>query len=558
MKSIFDLKTKNSDLSSANQGLTNYKYQEIQSIRSVTGANFGDSEIVYRWTYGSNKYWIPSKSYLKVRLQITRGNGNRLLVEDNLTFAMNVVPNMFQSATYKIADQTVCSVTQNLPQVDTLKNRMYHSGAWLNTMGSAMNNWDSSYHKRENAVLGSVDPVQMSWFDMFRNEANVLLDIGVTVGAGDSFTYTFNPASGYYDVHFEDNTNTAYNTHDGIPGLEVGDTITFVDGYTQFCGRIEEITATEWSVSSKIVWPDGTVDLDTASIELTLRRDNDHDHSGMAAETEFMWQPTLSIFDSVKHVIPCASTKHEFTVTPFPNETWQKNVIQSRGDNKDNGLGNDFIVTVQDLRFYILTCDSHRIDDNFEFMLDLNEIQCQRTPITARQQQQTVDVIPSTNGITLALQDGAAGLDTRYPLSRFTTSADYEYKLVRYYIRYEGQVPTPDFDGQWVRIGTANNALNQGRKDYLKDIYVRSKMYDGTMFLEHPESLAEFRSRGMYIYHPFPKTASSRNTRAYIQTNFSEDPPAQNPFLLVFSHYKKAVILTVQAGRIIEVRSFDA
>ena len=124
MKSIFDLKTKNTELSSANQGLANYRYQEVQALKSIAGDQFGNGEIVYRWTFGSNKYWIPNKSYFKVTCKLTDNAGNKIEVTDNLALSMNSVPQLFQSMQYKIADQMVSQITENLAQVDSIKNRM--------------------------------------------------------------------------------------------------------------------------------------------------------------------------------------------------------------------------------------------------------------------------------------------------------------------------------------------------------------------------------------------------------------------------------------------------
>ena len=147
MKSIFDLKTKNSDLVSANQGLTNYKYNEIQSLKSVSGSNFSQGQITYRWTYGNQKYWIPNKSYLRVSCKLTRpvdeNTGLQLPLNDenNIALAMNACPHLFQTAQFKIADMTVSAITQHLAQVDTLKQRQNQSRQWLETIGKATNNW---------------------------------------------------------------------------------------------------------------------------------------------------------------------------------------------------------------------------------------------------------------------------------------------------------------------------------------------------------------------------------------------------------------------------------
>jgi hypothetical protein len=147
-------------------------------------------------------------------------------------------------------------------------------------------------------------------------------------------------------------------------------------------------------------------------------------------------------------------------------------------------------------------------------------------------------------------------------MSKFLIRDEIQRNLERYYIRYEWQSPTPDFEGELVRLGDGNTSSDDlGKRDLLRDLYLRTKIYDGSYFMENPESLEKYRSRGMYIHHPFPKSASSKNTRCYVQVNFSslndKDGNAQEPFLLLFSHYKKVVVLNVQNGRIIGVNPID-
>lgn len=560
MKSIFDLKTKNSELSSANQGLTNYKFDEIQPLRNVTEDSFPDGEQIFRWTFGSNKYWVPSKSYVKMKIKLTDPSGNPLERSENIAWAMNTIPTLFQASSYKIADQTVCNITQNLAQVDTLLNRQTRSQSWLSGVGNDLNNWEHSFRKRQDNMysLGGLD---VSGLNQSYDWESIKTDCTIVVA--DSITIT-KLANGSYQLTFTDAAGADLDLLAANSQLRVGDLLVYElkqtdpDRTETSSGVITDIS----QLSITFVPNEGALTTGSPAATLlisdalfsmyTVRHDYyDEKATNRQLDAEFIWYPTLSVFRSVKHAIPCGSTKHEFTLTPYSDSTYQKNAIQSLISNKTNGT--DFLLTVTEMKLYILTCDSNKIEDNFEFMLDLDEIQCQSTPITSTQQQQTLDVIPSTHALALAFIDKDALNDTRYPLTRFTIRDDLELNLTRYYIRYEGQRPSPDAVTELdVTLG----------KDYLKDVYNRTKLYDGTLYMENPEDLATFRSRGMYLFHPFPKTSSSRNTRVYVQVNFSSltdsDAVEQNPFLLLFSYYKKAVVLTVQNGRIINVAPYNA
>ena len=119
------------------------------------------------------------------------------------------------------------------------------------------------------------------------------------------------------------------------------------------------------------------------------------------------------------------------------------------------------------------------------------------------------------------------------------------------------QVPQPDFEG-------INDINFNGETDTTSSIYVRTMMYTNLVFKETPETLNEFRSRGFYIHHPFPKTATDRSTRVYIQTRFKTGTIGDStddkikPFMLLFSHYKKVIICTVENGKIVKVTPIDA
>lgn len=567
MKSIFDLKTQNKDLDSANQGLTNYKYQEIQSLRSVTGGNFQEGEIVYRWAYGANKYWIPEKSYFKIRLTISTVLGDHLVQDNNLTLSMNPAATLFQNISYKCADQTVCTITENLPQIDTLKNRMSKSGSWLNKTGQNLSWMIASFKERQKKIanIGGAETnggiLHHVNFRDIATQSNIDGQDTVQIIDNGDKTYDF----AFNDADAKSNMDLRFNA-----SIAIGDILTWdyeivvlgadANNFTsrvQGSGIITNITQYNITVLASnyppVVMP-GARQLDSGdfnfSLFVTHRELGDEPNASNAKNIEIMWTPMLPIFN-VKHAMPCAGTKQEITLLPYIDTQWQKNVIESIYTNKQ--LGIDYTVTITDLRLYILTCDSNKIPETFDFMLDFNEVQCQSSPITSTNIQQSFDVIPSTNAITLAIQDEDVITNSQYSLTKFRVREDIEQNLTRYYIRYEGQVPTPDFEGSFDIITGTDNLI---------DIYNRTKKYDGSYYFESPETLEEWRNRGMYIHHPFPKTASSRNTRVYVNLNFSSltDSAANNlnPHLLLFTHSKKVVIIKVVNGKIVSVSPYDA
>ena len=621
MKSIFELKTRNDQLSSSNQGLTNYKYQEVQSLKSASGANFSDGQLVYRWTYGAQKYWIPNKSYVKIQCKLENariyneprekamGGGEtvfeikrkQLYIDDNIALSMNAAPQLFQSMQYKIADMMVSQVTENLAQVDTLKNRMNKSGHWLNTVGKSNNYWQACFQDRLREVanvneINTNDPWRN--FDEFlvqeEGSYSDLVKIQTQENGLILFTFTDVTITAGSRLRFRaakaTEASTMANTGDIVQGIEIGDSVVWTyrddtaDTISRYSGTIEAVTSagtanppgniantiTVRPVHSLAINPvptkiTGNGELPSSVVYETLikvglnmeffKTCEYQDNARSLSTFDLIWQPALSVFD-VQHAIPCASTKHELTFTPFPNSVYQKNIIESLLTDKVHGT--DYNFEVVDMRLYILTCDSNPVADEMQFMLDLDEVHCQASILTAETQQTSLDVVGSTNGITLAFQDSAVNNNSLYALSKFRIRDNIESTLERYYIRYEGQVPQPDFDGKSEYDVAKNTNI-----ETLSDIYNRSLLYGGSYFKDSAETIQEFRERGMYMYHPFPKTASSRNTRVYTQTNFKADAFGPKglkiqPRLLLFQHYKKVVVCKIVNGRIVQVTPIDA
>ena len=446
----------------------------------------------------------------------------------------------------------------------------------MNTAGQSLNQWKTNYREREKELtsLGGLLPeYRIGWYitaTEFYAAANV--QIGTDSVAYTPQADTANVNLVYTDAAVADRIKfrgDASGTGDLVGGLKIGDIIYYTVGSIPDAGVILSIqSASDSDIDGNTenvivirrnrrnIGPVGTALVNGSDFQIQSfhRANRDYEQNTRDLTTiQLCWCPPLSVFD-LQNVIPCAGTKHEITLTPYPDTVFQKNIIESRGTDKTHGASGDFLFEIIDMRLYILTCDSNTIQDNFEFMLDLDEVQCQTQPIISLTQQHTLDVVGSCNGIAIAFQDEAARTNTLYPLSKFKIRDDLELNVTRYYIRYEGQVPQPDFDGELSLVN---------RTDTLLDIYNRTKIYDGSMFKDSVETVEEYRNRGMYIYHPFPKTASSRNTRVYTQVNFSsltadQQSTQTNPLLLLFQFYKKVVVCKVSNGRIIQVTPIDA
>ena len=72
--SIFDLDTEAKMLMSSNGSITKMEYGQVTATRDVTDKNFSNGTINFKFSNSGVRRWIPSKSYLRARIQLTKGN----------------------------------------------------------------------------------------------------------------------------------------------------------------------------------------------------------------------------------------------------------------------------------------------------------------------------------------------------------------------------------------------------------------------------------------------------------------------------------------------------
>jgi hypothetical protein len=157
LDSIFNIPRKKEDLSSTNQGMVDLHYDEIQALRNITDtdaqAKFPGSQIIYRWDYSDGKWWLPSRSYVRIRCQLSKADGSMLENYDDIAPNMGMADSLFSQVSFNIADKTVQDISNNYPQCAAMQTRMSKTGQWLKTTGNELNFWENSFEKRKQDVI---------------------------------------------------------------------------------------------------------------------------------------------------------------------------------------------------------------------------------------------------------------------------------------------------------------------------------------------------------------------------------------------------------------------
>lgn len=160
---MFNLADKISDLPSINDGLQNSKYLQVAPSRDCTGSNFPNGAQYFNFETSGSTWWCPAKSYLRYRVQYTRGNGNPFnpaavggAVDLEITPNPFMIANLYQSCEFRIGGQTVGQVGDFLSQIDALKTRMSKSKPWLDSMGELSNFCSANDDLRKSEIMGGV------------------------------------------------------------------------------------------------------------------------------------------------------------------------------------------------------------------------------------------------------------------------------------------------------------------------------------------------------------------------------------------------------------------
>ncbi len=568
--SIFDVPRNKEDLVSANQGMANLKYDEIASLRNISDtadvSNFGNGLITYRWHPPSGNWWIPSRSYFRIDVELSKANGTSLDTADDIAPNMGMASCLFSKLQYLISDRLVSEISEFVPQVDAMKKRLKYTGQWLNTTGDNYELWDSSFLRRKQKVITTGidfrdDTSSIRLMPASANSGNV--PVWADLGTPNTITFTANGGTGGLG-------QIIFLAGGGVPIPDLRE-IYQVGQYIYFNDGAEKVQQIRGFQGANIILMDaGLTGVGAAGLVNQFRESNylinqSQSHTSKSQRFSIIWRPPLSIFD-IPYGIP-GSAKHELRFTPFSNTVYQKNAVESVFADKIHGAGNDYRFLVTNMLFYAARCEGPIVQQD-QFFLDLNECRLQSSVILeAARTQHSLTVSPSTHALTIAFQDGAAESNTQYSQTKFrirATSNDHAVKapinqelyIENFYVRYGGlQKPQPDYRIEYVDTypGTDPNAQNI---DGLIEAQGRNALYNGAYFDSSMETLKEWRERGIYFHWPWPKTGTDREDRVYVSTQFKEldnDANAIRPRLLLFNHYKKVCILKYAEGNLNEI-----
>ncbi len=515
---IFDLND-SGNLPSINQGMTRLRYEQISSIRSPIGTSFPGGTIEYKWNIASNEWYIPSKSYIRMRIKVSQGDGaTQLLSSDGIAPAMNHVAAMFQNGQVLLNNVELSKIDSHMAQISMLNDRMTKEKGWLDGVGTTLQWLDPSL---DNRIA-----------DVSSDGAKILQQTRLEMGFDAATTTIALAAVGQ-------NTGTATFAAGSVTTAIVA--AAFKVGDVLIHGTVRHRVN---AVAALVLTLDGIVVTDAAATDpfFNEKLANDSDHKPRKDQFyECIWIPPFSV-NKIDTALPVGDYK--MRLVPYSGDSYK---IRSMESKVAKTVATDFQVNVESMFYYIARMNGPRVD-NGTYFLDLDEIQMIPEDISGidSAQQKTFSVSENTYALTVAFQNQGSGSSTNFSPSKFKIADGEELKLTSLQVDYASQSkPNPQADPNFL-TGT----------DYTSQRYADTQLYTGMYFIE-PESLSDWHERGPYYYIPFNKDASDKSTRAIVRFGFASTISPKTAQLLLFVHFKRMAVIEIKDGAVRSVNVQD-
>lgn len=507
---------------------------QITPGRTISNENFHNGDINIKWTTSGRRWWIPSRSYLRMRVRYTKGDGTAIKLADNLAPSMGTMANLFQSASFELNGTSISKIPNFLAQIDALHNRKSKSKSWMESVGASTNFYQGNVADRQ---------AQLAADGLTPDIGRKNLD---KEGLGFTATRTVAYDEAKAEITFDGAANPAES-------YVIGDTFYLTRNGKTTTHTVLTRTSTVLTITPKL-----GADINPAE-DLPFGRVRS-EQSSAARQTgvvELIWQPPLSIF-KIDHAIPTG--EFNLVLTPFSKTEFQRRAYESLGGDRGIGTGaTDIKFEVENLFLYVQTITGPRAD-NVTYMLDLQETQCQVDPVSSVSTLKGFTVSPSTFGLTAAFQDSRAGFRTDVPASKFRVNphggsdVKQELNLRNFYISYAGEnKPKPNANPEHkLAEGTVSGI------DFTTQMYVDTLLDTGSYFdCGGSESLQEWQDNGAYYDFAWPRDGGGGIAdRAEVYYSFSSTP--QDTRLLFFNHYRRVAQIEIKNSRVQKVRVADA
>jgi hypothetical protein len=565
--SVFDLIQNAGELQSSNMGMAQSYYQEEPGDRTAVGTQFESGLVKFRLDNAGTNWWIPAKSYWRIRATfgMCRDNGEPFLpiqLGADIAPAMGFCSTLFKSVEAIAKDKTIERVSERVAEIGTIRTRIGMSKSWLDSTGFLTNMWGASFAERHNMIAQQgylANRVDGYGFGSYEYDA-------VDLGYGGGTTAAYNSATQLVTLVPNtplDENNVSIRRGDIFrisAANRVFQVLHTVDSTDQPSSLLFNVTELKGNSIGDIV-----ADVDFGLYKIA---DSETNLAPGASSFEMIYKPELGLFDYQNGLPPGA--QWEILFNPFENTQYKQRCVESqqtalvprRGDQAQN-LQDDFDVDITFFRAYFFYAVGDRFD-NGSYYIDTIHARCQLAylPTNATSLTQTnFEVQPKTNAMAIAFQDQEMGVNTLRSVTRFiirrTATAPFgqQMNLTRMWIQYNSEIkPRPDWTGQYLAPSETDSLVF--KTNYWLRLWTDTLLESNQFFSEGgSEDFNTWVVRGPFIYNMWPKDAYANNTRVNVNTQFSTpfSPAGSMPILLLFNFWRSATRFYHRNGELLEV-----
>jgi hypothetical protein len=522
-----------------------YYYRECQPERAIQG-NFASGQINYKFNVNGNESYNPSKSYIKIRMKITKGDGSRLDKDFGVAPNMCVCDNLFQQI--QIYCNGTCLSRRNdyIAQCSALEMRLNKSMTERNALLSSTNysqiyldqrlndvSIDGNsevYHYNEGAYLAKTTG------DTF---AGTNLDVGT-----DSLQYVAATKTFVWDDNADADLDMTNNFN---PGDRIK--ITATVNVTQQVFTIVTVTNLTIVVKERFkgdvaanVANNGLFDIRLITNFRELQTVN------QANDLDLIWKVPIGFFNIDDYV--CGEYKLE--LTPHAESVWRKYAVEAYTNVEDLAPGaapdaTKFNVEISSLIMYLWTHVSPtEMSGSKSFTFD--DIICSSQNLTTNNLTSKLFNVHSKNhSLTLAYQSSDAGDDITKSRSKFVIDNHLEQNLVRWYLIRNGvTLPDPHPRIQVDQAGGINDIVQR----YYESLMYMDQNKNG---ITKYETVKEWLDAGLFFHYRWGTNSNKVNgNQVQVYSNFNT-AFGNNPQVLLFDHYSVTMSMSMQSGRVTNV-----
>lgn len=513
-------------------------YDEAQPERAFQG-NFASGDLNFIWKTDERTTWNPCRTYIKIRLKITKGDGTRITNNFGLGLNMFTCDNLFQQMSMRVNGELVSEMNDYVAQCGALKYRLSKDMNDREELLSSINSGQVDLMDRiaEISLDGNLHHTKLiekvATLTRAETFAGAQIDEGadtLAVGAGDGILTWVDNAGADLDLRNATNLNVGDEvliTLDTGIGLTSAHTITAINQLTLVISPPSHIGAIAGNVANNAA--------------LNIRKITSGKLPTQKAEdVELIWKPPLGFFDINDNI----AGEYHFKMTPHAEGVWQKYAVEGITDLIVGDLAANYKIDITEINMYIWK-HVHPSPVSGQKSLSFTEINCSSQNLTTTSlAHKSYEVHPKTHSLTIAFQDAAVGDDITKSRTKFRIRNDEQNSLVRYYIIKDGiTLPQP--------IPSVFKSID--RNNMTQRYYENYGYSGGDMKLLRKEGLREWFEAGPYFHYKWGKGYRSSDL-VKVYTNFSLADFTKNPQILMFDHYTCTVNMSYTNGKITSIQ----